>query len=235
MRTMLIALVAALIFFNTSSAHADGLLYQLPEDGAWVLFDTQGKMTHGDQSQEFTGSLRMSSVGKVTEDDKPCRWIEFELTINLGERSRLIVAKVLIPEAELKEGQQPVDNRVRGYVKMGAEGEAVVLNEGNLGPIPAFLANPLLEKQELKAEVVESKLGKLSCRGLTGFVEFAEGTATNHATFNTRRHEKAPFGVVTCQMNIKATRDGTVTDRVEMPLVLSDFGVDAKTKLPDQN
>ncbi len=51
-----------------SAAVADGLLYQLPKDGAWVLFDLKMETTRGDEQKTGDGSLRMSSVGIVTED-----------------------------------------------------------------------------------------------------------------------------------------------------------------------
>lgn len=70
MRSLLNRTVLPLLILIVAGAaphcRADGLLYQLPEDGAKVVFDLKIE-TNG---MEGTGTLTMSSVGKVTEDDK---------------------------------------------------------------------------------------------------------------------------------------------------------------------
>jgi hypothetical protein len=52
-------------------------------------------------------------------------------------------------------------------------------------------------------------------------------------TFETRLHEKAPFGVVSSRMTFEMTRDGKVLQTVDATLKLTDFGTDAETALPD--
>lgn len=226
--------VAVFISVAVVPVSADGLLYQLPEDGEWVEFDSEVTMTQGDNTRTATGKLRMSSVGQVREDGKPCRWIEFKLMLNVDDNERVIVAKLLVPETHLKEGQRPVENRVRGWVRMGADREVEELTENNLGPVPAFLANPLSDVKQLEAEIVKSKLGELSCAGLTGRTAFVEGTANNRVTFETRRHQKAPFGVVASRMKIDVERDGKPGQAVEMNMTLSDFGKSARSELANQ-
>ena len=54
-------------------------------------------------------------------------------------------------------------------------------------------------------------------------------------TFETRLHEKAPFGVVSCRMQFEMKRDGKVLQTVDGTAKLIDFGKDAKTTLPDHN
>jgi len=227
--------VAFLLLGCTTAARADGLFYQLPDDGAWVQFETRITMRRGDQMREGTGQLRMASVGAATEGGKPCRWIEFNLTVKVGDQERVIVAKLLVPESQLASGKKPVENRVRGWIRMSAGNDVVELTETNLGPIPAFLANPLTDVKQLEAEVVECPLGKLSCEGLSGRTEFLEGNSTNKITYQTRRHAKAPFGVVSSRMKIDVERDGAVAESVEMTLKVSDTGQGAKSELPDDN
>lgn len=216
-------------------AWADGLLYQLPQDGAWVLFDAEIALARGDQKVDGTGTLRMSSIGTAVEDGVKCRWIEFNLTMDANGQNRVIVSKLLVPEDQLTEGKKPVEHRVRGWIRMGAGNEVVELSDSNLGPIPAFIANPLTNVQQIEAKIVASKLGELSCSGLTGNTEFAERTTKNKVAFETRRHEKAPFGVVTSRMKIDVERDGNVTESLDMSLQLHDLGEAAISELPDHN
>ena len=42
MRALCLATLTALLTLPAATARADGLLYQLPEDGAWVRFDMLG-------------------------------------------------------------------------------------------------------------------------------------------------------------------------------------------------
>ena len=228
-------LVALLLALWTVPAWADGLLYQLPEDGSWVLFDADIVMTSGDQRVDTTGQLRMSSVGTIVEDELKCRWMEFKLTMKANDAEHVIVAKLLIPENELQEGQKPIEHRRRGWVRLRRDREVEELTEKNLGPIPAFLADPLTDVQPLEATIVAGKLGELSCRGLTGHTEFREGNNNNKVAFRTRRHEKAPFGVVTSQMKFEVERGGEIRNSLEMDLKIHDFGDGAKSELPDHH
>ena len=226
--------VAVLATLATVPVSADGLLYQLPEDGEWVQFDSEVTITRGDATKNATGTLRMSSVGAVTENGQKCRWIEFNLTLTVDGNERVIVAKVLLPEAHLKEGQKPIENRIRGWVRIDADADIVELTENNLGPIPAFLANPLTDVKKLEAVMVNSKLGDLSCVGLTGHTEFADGNTTNTVSYETRRHQKAPFGVVTSQLMIEVERDGKVAEKLGLDMKISDFGKSASSELANQ-
>ncbi len=228
-------LVTLLLALVSVPAWADGLLYQLPKDGVWVLFDAEIALTRGDQKMDGTGTLRMSSVGTAVEDGVKCRWIEFNLTLDVNGQNRVIVSKLLLPEDQLTEGKKPVEHRVRGWIRMGAGNEVVELSESNLGPIPAFIANPLTDVQPLEAQIVVSKLGELSCSGLTGNTEFAERTTNNKVAFETRRHKKAPFGVVTSRMEIDVQRDGNVTESLVLSLAIQDVGEDVESELPDHN
>lgn len=215
-------------------AAADGLLYQLPEDGTWVQYEAKIAMTQGDNTRDATGTLRMSSVGAVTEGGKKCRWIEVNMTMVINGNKRAIVAKLLVPEAHLKEGGKPVENRVRGWIRMNSGSDIVELADEKPGPLPAFLSNPLTDVKLLKAITVNSKLGDLSCPGLTGHTEFTERRSTNKVTFETRRHERAPFGVVSSKMKISVEQDGKPAQILKMDMTLSDYGKSASSELTDQ-
>ena len=89
---------------TASLARGDGLLYQLPKDGAWVSYEIDLTTDVGERQHTEKGSLRMASVGKTTEQGKPCRWIEVVIEASAGDledRYKVATVKVLIPEEHL--------------------------------------------------------------------------------------------------------------------------------------
>ena len=80
MRSIFALAVVALGALATEAALADGLVYQLPEDGSWVRYELEGcrPASSGNAKQEIgmRGNVTISSVGVVEVDNEPCRWIE---------------------------------------------------------------------------------------------------------------------------------------------------------------
>src|SRR5262245_2179960 len=73
----------------------------------------------------------------------------------------------------------------------------------------------------------------LKCEGVTGWIQYKEGDVHLKVTFETRHHDKAPLGVVSCRMQFEMKRDGKVQQTVDATAKLIDFGRDARTALPD--
>jgi hypothetical protein len=68
------------------------LLYQLPEDGAWVCFDIQHTFKSEGFEQAGQQTLTMASVGKTFEGAEECRWSQFtegNLTTTVTFETRL--------------------------------------------------------------------------------------------------------------------------------------------------
>jgi len=214
-------------------ARADGLLYQLPEDRSWVRFDGQYtfKLDGMEKAVSGTGTMTMASVGKARAGAEACRWIEFKVRLKDSGTEHTLIRKLLIPEKYLKKGEKPTAHVVRGWAKY--DDEAVERAVPVHGRWPAYLAGPLRDERKLEKQLVESKLGALECEGVTGWMEYEEGDVHMKVTFETRLHEKAPFGVVSSRMTFEMTRDGKVLQTVDATLKLTDFGTDAETALPD--
>ena len=214
-------------------ARADGLLYQLPEDRSWVRFDGQYtfKLDGMEKAVSGTGTMTMASVGKVRAGAEACRWIEFKVRLKDSGTEHTLIRKLLIPEKYLKKGENATEHVVRGWAKFNDEDvqRAVPVH----GRWPAFLAGPLQDEKKLDQQLVESKLGALKCEGITGWIQYKEGDVHMKVTFETRLHDKAPFGVVSCRMQFEMKRDGKVLQTVDATLKLTDSGTDAKTALPD--
>ena len=233
MRKLLIPTVAILLALTAGTARADGLLYQLPEDGAWVRFEMEVTTERNGMETAGTGSLIMSSFGRTQVNGEDCRWIEFKWQVKLSEVERTIITKVLIPEKYLKKGEDPLEHLVRGWWKFGDGDPIDVKMARNAYFVPAILGGPLKDVKKLDQEVIESKLGKLECEGLTGYTKYMLlGPREVLVTFETRLHEKAPFGVVSCRMESELKRKGEVVQRWTFTLRLADFGTDAESALP---
>ncbi len=235
-RALFSSLVLVLLM-GSQTAWADGLFYQLPADGSSVVFDLKMKADAGGEEREGGGSLTMSSVGQAEVDGEKARWIEFKMVMQMGEREQTIIAKTLVPEKHLKLGENPFANFSKAWLKQGdrdpKEIKEAVGNDA--GPLPAFLSGPLNNKEELEAVEVESGLGKLKCRGVTGDLELDEGNQKIKIAFENRLHNMAPFGVVTSKMKFKVTRDGEAFEGGTLNLSLKEVGTNAKSELPDLN
>jgi hypothetical protein len=222
-------------------ARADGVLYRLPEDGAWVRFDVTMTLNEADGDQgSGTGSLTMSSVGRTQLGGEDCRWIEFHLHTTVADGAAKdeddMIAKVLIPEKHLNAGNSPFDHLARGWLKW-ENNDPVELRQAPFGHgslAAALLAGPPEDAKKLDKQRVQSKLGELDCEGTTGTATFEDGESRLAITDHTRLHEKAPFGVVACRMDFKVSRNGQVQSSGTMALKLADLGTGAESELPGQ-
>ena len=229
-----LALVAVVAAFP-DIARADGLIYRLPEDGASIEFEMKGSFTANGQTMEYDGTFLMSSVGKKEVDGVVCRWIEFRMALTSQGRERTVIAKVLVPEAELAAGKTPSSQIRKAWLKQGdREAREITDFSGNdAGPLPAFLSGPFSNEKKSEAAVIESGLGKLECKGVTGNIEFKQGSTDQKWTMKNRLNEKAPFGVVTSEIEIEISRNGQQTRNGSMTMKAVKVGKEAKSQIPD--
>lgn len=214
---MLRSLLLTLIAFATSvsTAYADGLIFQLPKDGTWVQFNTDGSEIDGrdGDKEEFGGTITVSSVGTKTVKGEKCRWIEIRHTWQKSTRGdtddRVRILKCLIPEKHLGRGKTPSKHVVRGWRVgyLGSKGKGrphgVRRSDGSMDfgqPGGMILGGPLKNSKKLKAKSISTKLGKFQCKGLTGTFDVKLGKRTAPYTLTVWLNEKVPFGVVRFKM-----------------------------------
>jgi len=230
-----------------ATARADGMVYQLPEDGTWAEFKSRGEMTVMEKDQSVTGTIRIASVGRTVEQDAPCRWIEVKLDMKRGDNDEVsIISKVLVPEKFLVAGEKSLQHAVRAIIKEGESEPKEVDDPENFdhGPLPLILADPLKKSKELEAREIKSKLGKHSCKGVGGRLSFKPAHSERIAVrVQTWLHPDAPFGVVSNRWTFeeqppkgdeeKLDEEGS---RMKMTWTstLSDFGTGATSELPDE-
>lgn len=210
---------------------AEGLLYQLPEDGFWVRFDVQYKFNSEGLEQAGQGTITMASVGKTFESSEECRWIEFKVQLKDSGTEHTLIRKLLIPVRYLKKGENATEHVIRGWAKFDNEGveRAVPVH----GRWPAYLAGPFQDEKKLDRQVVDGKFGRLMCEGVTGWIEFTEGDVHTKVTFETRLNEKAPFGVVSTRMLFEVK--GAGPPYIDATAQLADFGKGAESLLSGYN
>ena len=236
------ALVAVLLV--GSSARGDGLLYQLPPDGSWVRF--RAAMTHdaggaAGEPGKMNATFTMRSVGSETVEGEKCRWIEMELVPTNPPDAQQgapggpphVVCKLLLPEKNLQKGKDPLDHIVKGWLKFGDQEpqEMKDAHSEQAGPVPAFLSGPLDDVKQLDKKTIDTKLGKLECAGLTARKDYAQGDAKTNVKFETRLHDKAPFGVVSSTLHYQTTR-ARGPEGGTLALDFDDAGKDAKSAIP---
>ena len=95
-------------FSVTSPATAQNLLSQLPSDGTSVRYLMEFKTTGTDKEMAAIGTLNISSVGKETVDEQPCRWIEINYSVAVNEREIKITEKLMIPEKNCQANEETV-------------------------------------------------------------------------------------------------------------------------------
>ncbi|HLQ44301.1 MAG TPA: hypothetical protein VK137_06205, partial [Planctomycetaceae bacterium] len=83
---MAVVLVGGWAFAPQSDANAQGLIWKLPEDGAWVRYEgtykqieTRASTGQADLEIEWIQHLTIKSVGQVEAEFEgqtvPCRWL----------------------------------------------------------------------------------------------------------------------------------------------------------------
>jgi hypothetical protein len=236
--------VAILAFMVAADvAQADGLLCKLAKDGTWATYQLDGS---GKNVGEFgfnlaaKGTLRIASVGRVTEDQQPCRWIEIQFDAEYAIGNEKVKKsdwwKILIPEKYLVRGQSPLDHVLRAWYRSEADDSSQKTDDPSDGrtPLPIILSGPLADGERLKAAEIDSGLGTLACEGMQGTLNLttARGGALppirEKWKIETRVHPKCPFGVVACSWTLNSSLETQVWH-----LNLRDFGENATSKMPD--
>lgn len=239
-RILLVMIAAAAI--STNAAYADGLICKLPDDATWATFKVEGYKEKRDKRKEpVAGWLRMSSVGSATEDGQPCRWIELDDTYSKeGRPERRVINKLLIPEKYLTAGETPGEHIVRGWSRFDQPepGNARPLDKLEGKPFASqawvYLVGPATDEQKLDPLMIDhKKLGQVNCERRSGTfrakIPHLQGPREVSGTFETRLHDRAPFGVVWYEFT------GQEPDGRELKVTLSldDFGPTAISALAE--
>jgi hypothetical protein len=240
MKSVTIASTLVLLTFFTLTASADGLIYQVPKDGTSVEYDMKlsfNNATVDGNELNVDGSLKISSVGKEIVNGQPCRWIEFEVRSNKPDREHANWTKVLVPETELAAGKAPIKHIRRAWFQLNDQAVREIsdftISDNDVGALLAFLAGPFTDNKELVAKTIESGLGKLDCKGVSGSIEFASNKRKHKYTYRNRLHEKAPFGVVSSDIKFEIMNHGRLESSGTIRITARNVKQNAVAKIPN--
>jgi hypothetical protein len=247
-----------LLFVKGNVVLADGLVFQLPPDGAWARYNVQTdgefQLPEGpDQKLAIVGTLTISSVGELTRNEQKCRWIELKSESKAEGIYPKMVLKMLIPEDRLRRGEDPLAHAVQTFFnpkpidKAKAPSVESFIDEGfnrvqyEIDRFRDVFPKPLDNPKNLQRETAESSAGKFEdCEVLTGTSD-CDGPLLNHgrgvfkANYRLVLHPKAPFGVVSMQIESDGrefSSAGAVSVKLKRTLTLAETGKNATSDLP---
>jgi hypothetical protein len=199
--------VAVLLFAGLAgSASAEESFNQLPEDGAWAKFYVT---VSGNIDQTLRVELTISSVGRVQENGKDCRWIEL-LSNNSDTNARMNVFKLLVPEESLKKGPFGPGDIVRSWVAQEDGTTVEAGNSDNLIPVGFLFPDNLDDaKRPDEKETVDWQKGKLECSVLTGASKSKLGDQDLTINHRYLLSENTPFGLGGFRNQLKLHESGT--------------------------
>ena len=228
-------------------AEGAGLIFKLPKDGSWAIYegllsqkaDARGLAPKVDSTLKTT--FYIASVGQVTINKQPCRWIEiqFDISVNTTDPAsketpkyaviQRELSKVLIPEKYLVQGELPLDHFVRAWRSIHDSEPWLVTRRKDLDDSALGFLNARWREEDVthleKAEV-ESKLGKVACDGVE-VTPTAPDAPTVKGSARLWFHPRSPFGLVSADWAAEGPGESG-----SWSLKLVDFGENATTKMP---
>lgn len=225
-------LVGAPFGAGTQSACAQGLIWSLPDDGAWVRYEgtykqvelRPGSVEGNIEPEPWIRKLWIKSVGRETAEyhgqTVPCRWIEIKVVTGRPQEGAIDsgpagtrIYKVLVPELEIT--GQLADARgipvsflpiVKGYRKFGeSEVEAISADVLQVYPLISLVMHYKTLEPEGTAEDPRIPLGPLSATRQRGAwqMESPVSRTKNEATL--WRSVDVPFGLA--KWSVKLSRE----------------------------
>ncbi|MSR58879.1 MAG: hypothetical protein EXS05_14715 [Planctomycetaceae bacterium] len=254
-RCSLFGTIAGCLLFPVA-ARADGLIYELPDDGTWVRYNVLLEILDAEGAAELNlkGTVTIRSVGRENDNGESCRWIEWKSVQEqgAGKPDRIELFKLLIPEKHLKAGEAPVDHVVRAWHKVGgvivpSTGELLDFEtetpkkdlphrlRGGHPDLAYFLGGPLMNPRMLDEMEIDTPLGKLACVGVASQDSIGNVFKTElYRKWETRLNDKIPFGVAEMKLRIEIKRNGkSAAGGNQRTLTLAEVGKDAKSEIPD--
>jgi hypothetical protein len=244
------------VFGSTSLARGDGLIFQLPSDGSWARFAVK---TDGTQQIEglthtiaTTWTLTVSSVGRVTQNQQASRWIELKTDATGEGVYPKLVLKMLIPEKRLQRGHDPLAYSLKTFFdpKPMDEKKAPLvesfIDDGfnriqyEIDRFRMDFPRPLYNSKTLEKETIETPAGRFEdCEVLTGTSSYdgplvQDGRSVFRGNYRIVVHPKAPFGVVSMQVESEGREfgdDQVLRVKVKRTLLLNAVGENAVSAL----
>jgi hypothetical protein len=252
---MRIPFLLALAFtpWIATGLRADGLITRLPADSTWALYTANETITDPDRPVKkpltVTGTLKIASVGSAKVNGEPCRWIELVLEANQpgAKGPQVAVFKALIPEKFLAIGQDPRPHWIKGWMKLGDQPPMALTPEQLAAPVwklNLYVCGPLQETKDLQEKEIDTALGKLTCKGVSGTLVVKDGSVSvKNGQVDVKDlkyrltayfHPKAPFGVASLRIVIAPSGAAEQHPTAVSEFTLSRVGTKAQSALSEQ-
>ena len=245
--------VIAMSFVVTSSAKAQGLIFNLPEDGTAVEYEGTLIQATGPDDQEplsWTCELSIKSVGSEDAEYEgkvqPCRWIEIKtLTGKAGAAGidpgpvGARIYKVLVPESKINGEPVDADNIpndmlpiVRGFRRFGEEAVKKIKTPSlEINPTITLLRNydkPEVIATNSQPEVIQQG-PPITAKHLKGklVMERAESRSTNEGEYWVSKD--VPFGLARWIVSVTREEKESTAPRSDFHVV-NIVSVDMKLK-----
>ena len=238
-----------LIGLAASSAYAGGgFLQTLPKDGTWVEYNVEMKAEAGPM-QEMSGTMKLKSVGTVTENGEKYRWFEIVFKGESNGMKQDTIIKALIREKELKAGAKAKSDIkiLRGWQqatvgdkKMDPK-ELSEIELSGKGPV-SFFFGPNLKKVEKvkKAKEIVYQKGKLKLSEATtgeldlNFNPNAPEGFKQKGKQTIWKHKSIPTGAAALEVQMEVHNKDKLVMKMRMMFNVQDYGKGAKSALPDK-
>ncbi|MEZ6042393.1 MAG: hypothetical protein R3C20_17960 [Planctomycetaceae bacterium] len=241
-----------------SSAHAQGLLFNLPDDGTAVEYEGNITLSAGPEDNNplvWTSELSIKSVGREEAEYKgtvqPCRWIEIKVITGKSEAAGIDpgpvgarIYKVLVPESRIMPDRQDSDGIpndvlpiVKGFRRLG-ENEIKEIRSPGLVIYPTI---SLLTNYDSPEVVANADVPEVLAQGLSVTAKHMKGVQVmerpESRSTNTGEYwvsSEIPFGLARWVVSITTETKETTSPRSEFRL-LQTRQTDMKLKRIRQN
>jgi len=253
--------VILLLTLVPSFADCEGIIFQLPPDGHWASYTIDNTLFSPDGTQhKYPAKMILRSVGREMVGEIPCRWIEIETSGEYLGVPAHSIEKVLIAEHALQSGQEPLKEAYR-YIhyypnnnQFRSEKDRKRLQYRSIDDRKKL--QDLFQDEDRNQEhgldrifhgayedvkrittpqIVLSKLGERECEGILANVTEEQGNRTTQYKNVFRIHPDSPFGVVQWETLCSSKSDGKTVMKFHQVMLLSDYGTNAKSAIPEQN
>jgi hypothetical protein len=237
-----------------SAAPAEETPAKLPKDGWWVRYFVT--MRDDGNNEERTSKRTYSLVGTAAENGERCRWLEMKSVQTVNGKEQTDILKFLVPEKELLEGEKPLDRLVRAWRKiddgdveeqkfnqpLGVRGSVasadfvwgreMVIFPGPQRKTTAVDEKTLVEYQQGRLELTKARVGKhvATRQALT-----AVQKQTFVLDFTVWNHPTVAPGFAAAKTRFEYLRDDVPRAAGTAEWVIEDFGMDAKSALPENS
>lgn len=236
-------IVTGLMAINASVVSAQGLIYNLPEDGTAVEYEGTITLSSGDQDPnplEWTSELSIKSVGREDAEFQgsvqPCRWIEIKVITGKSEAAGIDpgpvgsrIYKFLVPESKIvadRNDQDGIPNdvipMVKGFRRLGENAIKEIRSPGLvMYPTICLLAN-----YDNPETIASSDIPEILAQGVSVTAKRMKGVAVQERpesrSTNTGEYwvsKDVPFGLARWVVSVTTEEKETTAARSEFRIV----------------